>query len=178
MSFLRKIGYTIQKIDSSISHDPEIPGKRFEDHIQQLFSINHFKLIEKNHSAPTNSRLDGDSTKDPDFLFEYLPTGEKFAVACVYRTQLPNQDHLEWSSPAQLQRYQEFEHQRKIPVFIIIGLELSSASAHNPDEIVQEKCMFNIPLKKAPYPALRRSEYANCEREYERPFFWKNGNLY
>ena len=41
-----------------------------------------------------------------------------------------------------------------------------------------EKFMFNIPLKDAKYPALYESVFANFEREYEKPFFWKNGKLY
>lgn len=178
MSFLRKIGHTIQKIDCCISHDPGILGKRFEDHVQTLFSIKYFKLVEKNHSVTTNTKRDEDSSKNPNFIFEYLPTGEKFAVVCIYRTQLNKQDQLEWSCPAQLQRYQEFENQTKIPVFIVIGLELSFKSLSNPDEIEHEKCMFNIPLKNAHYPALHRAVFANCEREFTRPFFWKNGNVY
>jgi hypothetical protein len=33
MGFLGKIGDAIQKIDYHISNDPEIVGKRFEDHV-------------------------------------------------------------------------------------------------------------------------------------------------
>ena len=178
MSFLRKIGHTIQKFDYCISHDPEIMGKRFEDHVQTLFSIKYFKLVEKNHAVTTGTKREGDNSKNPDFIFEYLPTGEKFAVACIYRTQLNNQADLEWSCPAQLQKYQEFENQTKIPVFIVIGLELSSGSVSRPPETEQERCMFNIPLKNAPCPALHRAAFANCAREFKRPFFWKDGNLY
>ena len=87
MSFLRKIGRTIQKIDYCISLDPEILRKRFEDHVQTLFSITNFKFVEKNHSVTNNSPREGDSSNNPDFIFEYLPKGEKFAVACIYLTQ-------------------------------------------------------------------------------------------
>ena len=35
MGFLGKIGNAIQKIDYHISNDPEIVGKRFEDHVEK-----------------------------------------------------------------------------------------------------------------------------------------------
>ena len=82
--------------------------------------------------------------------------GENFAIAHKYRTQLNKQNQLEWSNQAQLQRYQEFAYERRIPVFIVIGLELPFKSKYYPDEIAYEKCMFNIPLKNAKYPALNR----------------------
>ena len=176
MGFLGKIGNAIQKIDYHISNDPEIVGKRFEDHVQKLFSTKYFKIVEKTHTFKTNTERYVDSSKNPDFIFEYLPTSEKFAVECKYRTQLNKKNQLEWSYPAQLKRYQEFEYQRRIPVFIVIGLELVFDSEDDPDSEDIEKFMFNIPLKEAKYPALYDSVFANFEREYEKPFFWKMGN--
>jgi len=41
----------------------------------------------------------------------------------------------EWSYPAQLKRYQEFEYQKRIPVFVVIGLELPFESEDDPDDI-------------------------------------------
>jgi len=178
MSFLGKLGAAIQKIDYRTSNDPEIVGKRFEDHVQNLFSTKYFKIVEKTHSFKTNTERYVDSSKNPDFTFEYMPTKEKFAVECKYRTQLNRQNQLEWSYPAQLKRYQEFEFQKRIPVFIVIGLELAFESEDDPDMDEIEKFMFNIPLKNAKYPALYESVFANFEREYEKPFFWKNGQLY
>jgi hypothetical protein len=55
MGFLGKIGNAIQKIDYHISNDPEIVGKRFEDHVEKLFSTKYFKIVEKNHSCKTNT---------------------------------------------------------------------------------------------------------------------------
>jgi hypothetical protein len=88
MGFLGKIGNAIQKIDYHISNDPEIVGKRFEDHVEKLFSTKYFKIVEKTHSFKTNTERYVDSSKNPDFIFEYMPTREKFAVECKYRTQL------------------------------------------------------------------------------------------
>jgi hypothetical protein len=176
MGFLGKIGNAIQKIDYHISNDPEIVGKRFEDHVQNLFSTKYFKIVEKTHSFKTNTERYVDSSKNPDFIFEYIPTREKFAVECKYRTQLNKKNQLEWSYPAQLKRYQEFEYQRRLPVFIVIGLELAFEHEDDPDDIEYEKFMFNIPLKDAKYPALYESVFANFEREYGNHSSGKMGN--
>jgi hypothetical protein len=74
---------------------------------------------------------------------------------------------LEWTFPAQLKRYQEFALQKKIPVYIVIGLDLEDGGY-----------MFTIPLSDAKYPALYESVYAKYERPLDKPFFWKNGKLY
>ena len=38
--------------------------------------------------------------------------------------------------------------------------------------------MFNIPLNEAKYPALYESVFAKYERNFDKPFFWKNGKLF
>jgi hypothetical protein len=41
MGFFGKIGEVFNKIDYHTSNDPEIVGKRFEDHVESLFSKKH-----------------------------------------------------------------------------------------------------------------------------------------
>jgi hypothetical protein len=166
MGLFGKIGDVFNKIDYHTSNDPEIVGKWFEDYVQNLFSTKYFKLIEKTHSFKTNTDRFVESSKNPDIIFEYTPTGEQFAVECKFRTKLNNKNQLEWSYPAQLKRYQDFSRARKIPVFIIIGLDLE-----------EDGYMFNIPLSEAKYPALYESVFTKYERDPEKPFFWKNGKL-
>jgi len=178
MGLLGKIGEAIQKVDYHISNDPAIVGKRFEDHVQSLFSERYFKIIEKTHSFKTNAERYVESSKNPDFIFEYMPTREKFAVECKFRSQLNKNHQLEWSYPAQLKRYQEFEYQKMIPVFVVIGLELTFESDDDLDYEDTETYMFNIPLKDAKYPALYESVFSKYERDFEKPFFWKNGKLF
>jgi hypothetical protein len=179
MSFLGKIGDVFHKIDYHTSNSSEMKGKRFEDHVENLFSKQYFRILEKTHSFKTNSDRYVESSKNPDFIFEYLPTREKFAVECKFRTTLNRQNQLEWSYPAQLKRYQEFAYQRKIPVYIVAGLELTFTDDSDPDFHVDvENFMFNIPLEAAKYPALYESVFAKHERDYHKPFFWKNGKLF
>ena len=169
MGIFGKIGDVFNKIDYHTSNDPEIVGKWFEDYVESLFSKKYYKLLEKTHSFKTNADRYVESSKNPDFIFEYMPTREAFAVECKFRTKLNQKGQLEWSYPAQLKRYQEFAMHHKIPVFIIIGLD---------NEEEDEGYMFNIPLSEAKYPALYESVFAKYERDPEKPFFWKNGKLY
>jgi hypothetical protein len=169
-----KIGDVFNKIDYHTSDDPEIVGKRFEDYVESLFSKKYFKILEKTHSFKTNAERYVESSKNPDFIFEYGPTREKFAVECKFRTKLNHKGQLEWSYPAQLKRYQEFAIQHKIPVYIVIGLEEEPED----DSDEPEGFIFNIPLSEAKYPALYESVFAKFERDLEKPFFWKNGKLY
>ena len=166
MGIFGKIGDVFNKIDYHTSNDPEIVGKWFEDWVEQHFSKKYFKIIEKTHSFKTNADRYVESSKNPDFIFEYMPTREQFAVECKFRTKLNNKNQLEWSYPAQLKRYQDFSQERQIPVFIIIGLS---------DE--DGDYMFNIPLSEAKFPALYESVFSKFERDPEKPFFWKNGKL-
>jgi len=69
----------------------------FEDEVQKLFSTKYLKLIEKTHSFKTNTERYAESSKNPDFIFEYAPTSERFAVECKFRTKLNNKNQLEWS---------------------------------------------------------------------------------
>lgn len=176
MGLLGKIGDVFNKIDSHVSNDPDVVGKRFEDYVQSLFTQKYFKIVEKTHSHKTNAERYVESSKNPDFIFEYIPTREQFAVECKFRGGLNQSGQLEWSYPAQLQRYQEFAIKRKMPVFIVIGLQ----EELDPNEFDEEPdfYMFNIPLSEAKYPALYESVFSRYERDPEKPFFWKDGKLY
>jgi hypothetical protein len=105
MGIFGKIGAVFNKIEYNLSDDPEVVGKWFEDEVLKLFSTKYFKIIEKTHSSKTNTERYRESSKNPDFIFEYIPTKERFAVECKFRTKLNQRGQLEWTFPAQLKRY-------------------------------------------------------------------------
>lgn len=161
INFLKSIKYTF-------SDEPLMVGLRFENYIQSLFSPEYFSIIEKTHSPDTNSERYIESSMNPDFVFRYIPTNEKFAVECKYRSALFD-GMLKWSYPAQLKRYQDFAYDRNIPTYVVIGL---GGIEDEPNE------MFNIPLEEAKYPDLYPSVFNRFSRPPNKPFFWKNGILY
>jgi len=164
------IGIDLLKgIKYTFSEEPFMVGLRFEDYVSDLFSPKYFSLVEKTHSTETNQERYVESSMNPDFVFRYEPSGELFAVECKYRSNLNNEGLLNWSYPEQMKRYQEFSHKRRMPVFIVIGL---GGIDNNP------KKMFNIPLEEARYPTLYPSVFDKFNRPPDKPFFWKNGELY
>ena len=75
MGFWGKVGDVFHKIEYSTSNAPEIVGKRFEDHVENLFSKRYFRLLEKTHSFKTNSDRYVESSKNPDFIFVISDSG-------------------------------------------------------------------------------------------------------
>lgn len=179
MNILHKVGDVFQKLGDSVSNDPLIIGKQFEDHVESLFNERVFKLVEKTHSPQTNTKRFVESSLKPDFIWRFEPTKERFAVECKFRTEksINKDDRLSWTSPAQLQRYREFQNNEKIPVFVVIGLELP------PDDAEEEYgdeycyCMFCLPLEVAKYPSLYPSVLEKYQRPWDKKFYWRNGTL-
>jgi hypothetical protein len=159
----------LKGIKYTFSEEPFMVGLRFEDYVSDLFSDKYFSIVEKTHSAETNQERYVESSMNPDFVFRYNPTGELFAVECKYRSNLNNEGLLKWSYPEQMKRYKDFSYKRRIPVFIVIGL---GGYDNEPKE------MFNIPLEEAKYPDLYPSVFNRFSRPPDKPFFWKNGELY
>lgn len=159
----------LKGIKYTFSEEPFMVGLRFENYVSDLFSKKYFSIVEKTHSTETNQERYVESSMNPDFVFRYNPTGELFAVECKYRSNLNNEGLLSWSYPEQMKRYKEFSYQRRIPVFIVIGF---GGIDDDPKE------MFNIPLEEAKYPDLYPSVFNRFSRPPDKPFFWKNGELY
>jgi hypothetical protein len=159
----------LKGIKYEFSDEPFMVGLRFEDYVSDLFSKKYFSIVEKTHSTETNQERYVESSMNPDLVFRYNPSGEIFAVECKYRSNLNNEGLLNWSYPEQMKRYKEFSYQRRIPVFVVIGL---GGIDNDPEK------MFNIPLEEAKYPALYPSVFNKFSRLPDKPFFWKNGKLY
>jgi len=156
-------------LQHAFSNKPEWKGQRFEECVINLFDEKYFFIIEETHNFAQNNKRYVESSLNPDYTLEYRHKGkkERFAVECKFRSDL-YQGKLKWSYPAQLKRYQDFEKERNIPVFIVVGL---GGSDRCPDY------MFCIPLKEAKYPALYQSVFEKFERDPTKNFFWKNGVL-
>ena len=174
MGLFRKIGDIFDKIDTEISDDAQAKGRRFENHVESLFSPQWFALKEKTHSTSTNEKRYVESSLNPDFVFMYKPTKEQFAVECKFRTVLNRDGMLEWAKQDQIRRYQEFSRKRKITVFIVIGYE---PYIEDIDFDEFEQYLFCIPLNEAKYPAFTENYISKFERPWDKSFFWKNGRL-
>lgn len=156
------------KLMETFSDAPEWKGKRFEKYVMEKFDDRYFDIVEMTHSWKTNQERYVESSLNPDFVFRYKPKNEVFAVECKYRSGLNPKGMLECCKPNQLTRYREFEKQRNIPVFMVVGF---AGLDDNPDDL------FVIPLKEMKYPALYPSVYRNYSKNPKTNFFWKQGKL-
>jgi hypothetical protein len=148
-------------------------GKKFEDYIQDLIFKNNGKreYFALEYRTPdyydAKSGIYAESNLDPDFRIRYNPTGDVFAVECKYRSGYAKDNQgrpiLSWSKPAQFARYQKYQQERNIPVYVVIGL---GGEPDNPEMI------YCIPLSEIKYPQL----YPSVLKKYEHPptelFFW------
>ncbi len=148
-------------------------GKAFEDHIQALIFNNNGRKQYFTLEARTSdyydpkSRIYAESNLEPDFRIRYNPTGDVFAVECKFRSGYAKDNQgrpiLFWSRPAQFARYQKYQQERNIPVYVVIGF---GGEPDNP------KMIYCIPLSDINYPQL----YPSVLKKYEHPptelFFW------
>ena len=134
---------TIDEINKPESY---VKGDAFEDYIRNnLFIKDRYDLLQRTHDYTTNKEDFVDNTKEPDFKFRSIKTGEEFFVEAKYRSAY-YEDAIEWCKPFQLKRYKEID--QKTPVYITIGVGKESNS---PGQI------FFIPLKDIKYTKLNRT---------------------
>jgi hypothetical protein len=148
-------------------------GKAFEDHIQDLIFQNNRRkqYFTLEYRTPdyydAKSGIYAETNMDPDFRIRYNPTGDVFAVECKFRSGYAKDNKgraiLSWSKPAQFARYQKYQQEKNIPVYVVIGF---GGSPNDPNTI------YCIPLSEIKYPQL----YPSILKKYEHPtnglFFW------
>ena len=152
----------------------KIKGDMFERYVIDLFNKKYFTVenwtrdIDKN---TTGVRVT--SNQYPDLTLAYKRK-ESFAVECKWRKGFFRSERwegavLQWSYPDQIKRYQKFEADKGIPVFIVIGV------GGEPDD---PERMYCLPLSEATYPELFPSYLRNYERDPKKPFFWDGDDLF
>lgn len=110
----------------------------------------------------------------PSILLEYIPTKERIALECKFRSSLKQSSVytdkvLKWTTTDQLKDYSKFCEKFQIPLYIAIGL---GGSPSDP------KKSFCIPFEVAKSPELPPSILEIYKREpTNKSFDWKNGNF-
>jgi hypothetical protein len=97
-------------------------GRQFEQYIVDLFNKENFKLTEWRMSGTLKNKLQSQDYKNPDLelifgRFKKHPC----AVECKWREKFVY-GKIKWASRDQISYYKNFENQRRIPVFIAIGI--------------------------------------------------------
>ena len=140
-----------------------IKGDDFENYIRKrIFTSKYYTKVSMTHDYNQNKGDFIDKSKEPDFHFRDKKSGKEFMVECKFRTYIYGDEgkgKVKWTYPAQLKRYQQTEKQKKIPVFVALGM----GDSNYPDPI------FIIPLKKAKYVTLFESFLYKYEIDPDEP---------
>ena len=177
--FLRALGIVFEEEPDEqtpvdIKAKMEEIGKMFEDHVQKLIfnnnteKRNYFTLEYRTPDYyDAKSGIYAETNLDPDFRIRYNPTKDVFAVECKFRSGYTRDKQgrpiLSWSNPAQMARYQKYQQEKKIPVYVVIGF---GGVPENPEMI------YCIPLSEIKYPQIYPSILKQYEHTPTELFFW------
>jgi uncharacterized tellurite resistance protein B-like protein len=152
-----------EKETNIIDKDKE-KGDNFEKYIVEKFSRRFFTIVEWAGDKFVRGKF-AETTLQPDLKMKYNcnDTSIDFAVECKYRTDY-YKNGIEWCSERQLQNYKKFADEKKMTVFIAIGV---SGTATEPNEL------FIIPLEMIETNFLSK-EFLSKFRKLN----FKNSNLF
>ncbi len=120
-------------------------GNLFEAYVVSKFDKKYFTLKEWAGDKYTNG-IYAETTIHPDlrYLFKLREIKIEFAVECKYRSDY-YKNGINWAKEYQMKNYNKFEHEYKIPVFVVLGV------GGNPDTPLN---LYVIPLNDIKYPFL------------------------
>ena len=112
-----------QRIRSITLPEEVLKGREFEDFVLELFDIREdgeFILLEW-QGDKKHGDVSPESNRYPDFVFSYLQS-HFFAVECKWRERLKSNIEKDLFATDKLAIYQKFADERKMPVFIVLGI--------------------------------------------------------
>ena len=178
-SFLKSLIVEEEEQTPEVIQKNKEKGYLFERYVISLFEGNNKPNKKYFEVADWTRDIDEKTTgvrvksnQNPDLTLCYNGK-EYFAVECkyrkgFYRSQERDGAVLKWSYYDQMKRYQQFQKERNIPVFVVIGI---GGEPNNPAK------MYCLPLNEAKYPELFPSYLEKYERMPNKLFFWKNNKL-
>jgi len=157
---------TAGKVYSSTSLEK---GHAFEDYIVNLFNEQNFQLLNWRSDKIATNGVIPQSNSFPDL--EYVFMGNKrhrFAVECKWRKRFIG-GKIEWATHYQIQTYEKYEKENRIPVFIAIGV---GGECSNPAKL------FVTPLCNiSKYTEVFESQLILYKRKPTQKFFYDTKQL-
>lgn len=99
----------------------ETMGREFEKFVITRFDNTEYRLVEWRSDKYIEDWGGPASSRAPDILMEHIPSGDRFAIECKFRSQVRGKS-LRWARPDQLQCYREYETKQGVPVYVAIGV--------------------------------------------------------
>ncbi len=117
---------------SSTNADPsqgpptsEEKGRKFEDWVVRKFNPSYF-IIKDWRGDKNVAGIYAESSKLPDLEIEFRLKDQRtlFAVECKWRRSFESggKPRIEWATPRQIDTYRQFQRDRGMPVFAVIGI--------------------------------------------------------
>ena len=110
------------RIKSLTMNDELLKGREFEDYVLELLGVaDNDKLTLKEWRG--DKSLPGiypEGNSNPDLVLEY--DENPFAVECKWRNHLPKDIEKELLPPERLSSFQQFSTERRLPVYLLLGI--------------------------------------------------------
>ena len=109
-------------------HEPENyrKGREFEQYVLQRFRRREkqFRVINQRHDqlGPSGRPLPDNSNPDLEIEAAWEDKRQIFAVECKFRSNWFTNRTIEWCNERNLDNYRKFSSERRIPVFVVIGV--------------------------------------------------------
>ncbi len=138
-------------------------GDDFEKYVIQKFDDKYFKIKEWAGDKYVNGKY-AKTTPQPDILLEFNLNENKFefSVECKWRKRL-YKNGVEFATKEQFKRYNNFQNEMNIPVFITIG---TKGKGNKPEEL------FVVPLSEIKSNFIHISVLRNYKKEINSKFFF------
>jgi len=156
----------IDTVETANTDDSEVykkAGLDFEKYVVLKFNKAHYSLKNWAGDKYVEGRY-AETTTQPDLRLELNAGGETYplAVECKWRSK-PESDFIRFANDGQLQRYQAFEDENKIPTFIVLGVGGTPSSP----EVV-----YVIPVRRFSKPLQHFDNLKSYQRSSNRNFYY------
>jgi hypothetical protein len=138
-------------------------GYDFEKFVVQKFDRKHFKVKEWAGDKYVEG-IYAETTQHPDLLLELAAHDAKYllSVECKWRKEFRN-DFVEFANEAQLKRYQKFEEEKGIPVFVALGI---GGTPSKPEQL------YVIPLRFIKTTTLHKDQLERNQKDVATDFYY------
>jgi hypothetical protein len=142
-------------------------GRAFENYIITLFNADSFKLLEWRKSEKILDGAFSFNHSYPDLELVFVGARRyRFAVECKWRKEFVD-GRINWANSFQICSYEDFQNQKRIPVFIAIGI---GGEPSNPEKLfVTPLCNIGM------YTDVYESDLITYKRKPTRKFFYNTG---
>ncbi len=126
-------------------------GTRFEDYVASLFPEPEFVIEDRTRDTGKHLKRRVESDGHPDYKIRSVQSGKVFAVECKWRSKWgwqPNGGEGIWWNMGQQIRYEEYQKQTGIPVYVAFGI---GGTPDKPREV------YFLEVERLRYPFLYRS---------------------